>query len=80
MEQYRFDDSCSEIYSFVYDKFAVGLSNYQNILNGDDQVLRNNRAAVLKYSFRELTKILHPFAPFITEELWTYLKSRVKNC
>ena len=76
MEQYRFDDSCSEIYSFVYDKFCswfIELS--KNILNGDDQGLKNNRAAVLKYSFRELTKILHPFAPFITEELWTNLKS-----
>ena len=76
MEQYRFDDSCSEIYSFVYDKFCswfIELS--KNILNGEDSNLKNNRAAVLKYSFRELTKILHPFAPFITEELWTYLKS-----
>ena len=57
MEQYRFDDSCSEIYSFVYDKFCswfIELS--KNILNGDDQGLKNNRAAVLKYSFRELTK------------------------
>ena len=76
MEQYRFDDSCSEIYSFVYDKFCswfIELS--KKVLNGENQELKNNRAAVLKYTFRELTKILHPFAPFITEELWTYLKN-----
>ncbi len=75
MEQYRFDDSCSEIYSFVYDKFCswfIELS--KNILNSDDQELIQNRSAVLKYTFRQLTKVLHPFAPFITEELWTYLK------
>ena len=76
MEQYRFDDSCSEIYSFVYDKFCswfIELS--KKVLNDDDKALKNNRAAVLKYSFRELTKILHPFAPFITEELWSHLKN-----
>jgi len=76
MEQYRFDDSCSEIYSFVYDKFCswfIELS--KKVLNGENEELKNNRAAVLKYAFRELTKILHPFAPFITEELWTYLKT-----
>ena len=76
MEQYRFDDSCSEIYSFVYDKFCswfIELS--KKVLNENDEELKNNRAAVLKYSFRQLVKILHPFAPFITEELWTYLKN-----
>ncbi len=76
MEQYRFDDSCSEIYSFVYDKFCswfIELS--KNILNNGEKNIQLNRTAVLKYAFRELIKILHPFAPFITEELWTYLKN-----
>ena len=75
MEEYRFDDSCSAIYSFVYDKFCswfIELS--KNILHGDDEAAMIRRASVLKYSFRQIVTLLHPITPFITEELWSHLK------
>ncbi|PIK14590.1 valine--tRNA ligase [Halobacteriovorax sp. JY17] len=75
MEEYRFDDSCSAIYAFVYDKFCswfIELS--KNILHGDDEAAMIRRASVLKYSFRQIVTLLHPITPFITEELWSHLK------
>lgn len=77
MEEYRFDDSCSSIYSFVYDKFCswfIELS--KNILHGDDKSRASQRASVLKFSFRNIVSLLHPFTPFITEELWGHLKRK----
>jgi valyl-tRNA synthetase len=77
MEEYRYDDSCAAIYSFVYDKFCswfIELS--KNILHGDDAKKIETRASVLKYCFREIVALLHPFTPFITEELWTHLKNK----
>jgi len=75
IEEFRYDDSCSAIYSFVYDSFCswfIELS--KNILNGEDEVKKAQRASVLKYCFREIVALLHPMTPFITEELWGYLK------
>lgn len=75
-EEYRFDEACSSIYSFVYDKFCswfIELS--KGILNSQNEGLKVQRANVLKYCFREITRLLHPVTPFITEELWQHLKN-----
>jgi valyl-tRNA synthetase len=75
IEEFRYDDSCSHIYSFVYDRFCswfIELS--KNILKSDDTEAKTRRSTVLKYCFREIVALLHPFTPFITEELWEHLK------
>jgi valyl-tRNA synthetase len=77
MDEYRFDDACSAIYQFVYEKFCswyIELS--KNILNGTDEAAKKQRATVLKYSLRQIMKLLHPVAPYITEELWSHLGSK----
>ena len=75
MDAYRFDDACSEIYQFVYEKFCswyIELS--KNILYGEDQRAKVLRATMLKFCFRKIVNLLHPIAPFITEEIWSYLE------
>jgi len=75
MDVYRFDDACSEIYQFVYEKFCswyIELS--KNILNGEDEKAKVIRATMLKYCFRKIVTLLHPIVPFITEEIWSYLE------
>ncbi len=77
IEEYRFDDACSAIYQFVYEKFCswyIELS--KNILNGTDEAAKKQRATVLKFSLRQIMKLLHPVAPYITEELWSHLGSK----
>lgn len=74
-EVYRFDDACNSVYQFVYEKFCswfIELS--KGILNSDNENMKIQRANVLKYCFKEIVKLLHPVIPFITEEMWTYLK------
>jgi valyl-tRNA synthetase len=75
MEEYRFDDACNAIYSFVYDKFCswfIELS--KGILNSENENLKIQRANVLKYCFKQIMKLIHPITPFISEEIWGYLK------
>lgn len=74
MEEYRFDDACSAIYQFVYEKFCswyIELS--KPILNGEDAQAKRQRATVLKYGFKKIVNLLHPFTPFLTEEIWEHL-------
>ncbi len=75
-EEYRFDDAGNEIYSFVYDKFCSWfIECSKHILHSDYDQYRQQRATVLKYGFKQILKLLHPFSPFITEEIWDYLKT-----
>lgn len=75
-EIYRFDDACNAIYQFVYEKFCswfIELS--KGILNSENSHLKIQRANLLKYCFKQIVKLLHPVTPFITEEIWSYLKT-----
>jgi valyl-tRNA synthetase len=75
MDLYRFDDACSQIYQFVYEKFCswyIELS--KNILYGNDEREKVIRATMLKYCFKKIVTLLHPVVPFITEEIWSHLE------
>jgi valyl-tRNA synthetase len=78
-DEYRFDDACSAIYSFVYDKFCswfIELS--KTLLNSNNENLKAQRATVLKFCFKEILKIVHPIIPFFSEELWSHLKDETE--
>lgn len=75
LEIYRYDEACSHIYQFVYEKFCswyIELS--KNILYGEDEREKIARATMLKYCFKKIVTLLHPIVPFITEEIWSYLE------
>lgn len=77
MDEYRYDDACQSIYVFLYERFCswfIELS--KKPLHSDDQVAKLRRARVLKACFRQIVALLHPFTPYITEELWMYLKDK----
>jgi len=77
IDEFRFDDACSSVYSFVYDKYcSLFIEMSKPVLYGDDEIIKNKRLAVLKYGFKEMLKLLHPIAPYISEEIWSYLKDK----
>lgn len=74
LNDYRFDDSCKLIYGFVYDKFCSWfLELSKGLLYKSDDEAKKTRESVLHYTFSEILKLLHPFSPFISEELWSQL-------
>jgi valyl-tRNA synthetase len=75
MEEFRYDDSCQAIYSFVYDKLCSWFIELSKpIFSSEDEEIITQRATVLHYTFRKVVALLHPITPYITEELWTHLK------
>ncbi|MBF0198539.1 MAG: valine--tRNA ligase [Planctomycetes bacterium] len=75
MDEFRFDDACQSIYSFLYHKFCSWFIELSKpILHGDDDQAKARRVQVLRHCFKNIVSILHPIAPYITEELWMYLK------
>ncbi len=67
MEAYRYSDAAKKIYDFSWHKLAdVHLEkNKERFKAGDEQAL-----AVLRHVYLTLLKLLHPFMPFVTEEIW----------
>lgn len=74
IEEYRFDEASSAIYSFVYDKFCSWFIELSKpILYGEDQAQKKSRANVLKFVLKDLLKLIHPITPFVSEEIWSFL-------
>ncbi len=67
MEKYRFSDAAAKIYDFAWHTLADKHieENKDRFKNGDEQAL-----SVLRHVFLNILKLLHPFMPFITEELY----------
>ena len=71
IEGYRFDEAAKNAYQFVWHSFCDWyLELSKTILFSDDQESINEVRNVASYIYREILIILHPFIPFITEEIW----------
>jgi valyl-tRNA synthetase len=75
LEVFRFDEASMAIYQFVYDKYCSWFIELSKpILNGNDESKIIQRATVLKYVLKKMVALLHPITPFVTEELWSFIK------
>lgn len=69
---YRFNEAASAAYRFVWNQFCDWyLELLKPIFMGDDEAAKAEAQATAAYCLDEIYKILHPFMPFMTEELWT---------
>jgi valyl-tRNA synthetase len=79
LEAYRFNDAAHAIYHFVWDEFCAWyLELVKPILYDDSNEVmaqKRKRAAqgCLAMSLETSCRLLHPFMPFITEEIWQQL-------
>jgi len=79
-ESYRFDLANQSLYEFTWHEFCDWyLELTKPILNGDDvaPALKRGARSTLGIVLGALLKLLHPIAPFITEELWLGLCNRL---
>lgn len=67
---YRFDDAANAIYSFAWDRFCDW---YLELIKG---AIDDETKVVAGWVLDQILVMLHPFMPFITEELWTGLGDR----
>ncbi|MGN6689947.1 MAG: class I tRNA ligase family protein, partial [Sphingopyxis sp.] len=67
---YRFDEAANAVYSFAWDRFCDW---YLELIKG---AIDDETKAVAGWVLDQILVMLHPFMPFITEELWTVLGDR----
>ena len=71
LEEYKFDQAAGAIYQFTWHTFCDWYVEFAKpVLQGDDEVAKAETRATAGWVLQNILKILHPFMPFITEELW----------
>jgi valyl-tRNA synthetase len=71
IEAYRFNDAAGSIYRFVWNVYCDWyLELAKPVLMGDDGTAKSETRAMVAWARDEILRLLHPFMPFITEELW----------
>ncbi|HET6528936.1 MAG TPA: valine--tRNA ligase [Balneolaceae bacterium] len=75
MEAFRINEALRKIYSLIWDDFCDW---YIELIKADEQgaKISTDRLSVALNFFEELMKLLHPFMPFITEEIWQHIRPR----
>lgn len=74
LEKYELGMAVQKLYDFIWDVFCDWYIEIAKIrLNGSDEAAKQTVKAVLVYVMSNTLKLLHPFMPFITEEIWQAL-------
>ncbi|HZT49080.1 MAG TPA: valine--tRNA ligase [Hyphomicrobiaceae bacterium] len=74
IEAYKFNEAATAIYDFTWGTFCDWyLELAKPILTGNDEPAKAETRATIAWALDQVLKLLHPFMPFITEELWTRL-------
>lgn len=72
IEGYRFNDAAGAAYKFVWNQFCDWyLELLKPIFMGDDEFAKAEAQGTAAYCLDQIYKMLHPFMPFMTEELWS---------
>ncbi len=71
LDDYRFDLASSAAYEFVWNTFCDWYLEFTKpIIAGEDQAAKTETQATTAWVLGQILHLLHPFMPFITEEIW----------
>ena len=77
IEQFRFNEAAGTLYRFVWNQYCDWyLELLKPIFMGEDEAAKTEAQACAAYVLSETYKLLHPFMPFMTEELWEHTAAR----
>ncbi len=80
LEKYELGIAASEIYNFVWDEYCdwyIELTKKR--LWSEDKEKKASAKIVLLQVLKSILKLLHPFMPFITEEIWSNIPDEKVN-
>lgn len=77
IETFRFNDAAHHLYSHVWSKFCDWYIEFSKpLFSGNNADLKNETQLTFAWVLDQCLIMLHPFMPFITEELWQQNKDR----
>jgi valyl-tRNA synthetase len=71
IEAYKFNEAAGALYRFVWNVYCDWyLELAKPVLTGPDGAAKDETRGMVAWALDEILKMLHPFMPFVTEELW----------
>jgi valyl-tRNA synthetase len=72
---YKMNDAVKIVYDFVYSSFCDWYIEFSKArFYGKDEIQRQTAQAVAVHVLKSILQLLHPYTPYITEELWSQFK------
>jgi valyl-tRNA synthetase len=69
--EYKFNEAANSAYDFVWGTFCDWYVEFAKpVFNGEDEAAKAETRATAAWALDQILAILHPFMPFVTEELW----------
>lgn len=76
IDEHRIYMAAEKLYHFAWHRLADELiEESKSIFAGDDESAKTSRKALLLSLLTEILKLLHPFMPFVTEEIWKSVRT-----
>lgn len=80
IDEYRLYIAAEKIYHYIWHTFAdIIIEESKSALNGTDEVAKRSIQYTLYEVLKTSLKLLHPFMPFVTEEIWSSLPHKNKK-
>jgi valyl-tRNA synthetase len=77
IEQFKFNEAAGALYRFIWNQFCDWyLELLKPIFGGEDESAKAEAQACAAYVLEKTYALLHPFMPFMTEELWAHAETR----
>jgi len=74
MENFEYGQAGSTVYEFMWNDFADWYVEYAKVVfAADNQDDKARTHAILVHTLDMALRLLHPFVPFVTEEIWSYI-------
>ncbi|WP_078555379.1 valine--tRNA ligase [Bacillus alkalicellulosilyticus] len=74
IDTYEFGEVGRILYNFIWDDICDWYIEMAKLpLYGEDETAKKTTRSILAYVFDQTLRLLHPFMPFITEEIWQHL-------
>ncbi|KGX93469.1 valyl-tRNA synthase [Pontibacillus halophilus JSM 076056 = DSM 19796] len=77
VDKYEFGEAGRHLYNFIWDEFCDWYIEMAKLpLYGEDEAAKHTTRSILAYVLDQTMRMLHPFMPFITEEIWQALPTK----
>ncbi|HUR42813.1 MAG TPA: class I tRNA ligase family protein, partial [Aestuariivirga sp.] len=77
IEEHKYNEAAAALYHFVWNVYCDWyLELVKPILSGTDDASKTETRASAAWALEQILMLLHPFMPFVTEELWQKTATR----
>ncbi|MGO1470657.1 MAG: class I tRNA ligase family protein, partial [Tissierella sp.] len=74
LDKYELGLAAQRVYDFIWEEYCDWyIEMVKSRLYGEDEKSKELAQKVLLYVLKDINRLLHPFMPFITEEIWSHL-------